>query len=266
MVGDIRVLLTGRNDEETTNLVTSFRSNNMNVSVCGKNGAELLECIIEVEPDVVIMDDFLEQIDAIGVLTRLGALNPVKRPLIVVLSSTDNGSFQKSFLREGADYCFLKPVEAHLVVERVVQMLSWKGVGVFANANSSQELEIAVSEILHKVGIPAKHKGFRYLREAILLVIEYPEMINQVTTLLYPAIAENHNSNPLAVERTMRYAIGQAWKKGNIVLFKTYFGYAVKEPQKPSNSEFIARVSDDLRFKKKMHMQLDGPYVYVELF
>lgn len=266
MLENIKVLLTGKNDEETTALVTSFRSNNMNVKVCGKNGAELLECISEMNPDVVIMDDFLEHIDALGVLSRMDALNPVKRPLVVVMSSIDNKNFQKFFLGAGADYCFLKPIDAQLVVERVMQMLSWKDVSVFANSQSSQELEIAVSEILHKVGIPTKHKGFRYLREAILLVIEYPELINQVTTALYPIIAKNYNSDPLAVERTMRYAIGQAWKKGNIVLLKTYFGYAVKDPKKPSNSEFIARVSDDLRFKKKMHMQLDGPYVYVELF
>lgn len=266
MVGDISVLLTGKNDEETTALVTSFRSNNMNVKVCGKNGAELLACITEMNPDVVIMDDFLEQIDALGVLSRMDVFDSVKRPLVMLMSSIDNKNFQKSFFGAGVDYCFLKPIDAQLVAERVIQMLSWKDVSVFANSQSSQELEIAVSEILHKVGIPTKHKGFRYLREAILLVIEYPELINQVTTALYPIIAKNYNSDPSAVERTMRYAIGQAWKKGNIVLFKTYFGYAVKDPKKPSNSEFIARVSDDLRFKKKMHMQLDGPYIYIKMF
>lgn len=266
MIGDIKVLLTGKNDEETTALVTAFRSNDMSACVCSRNGMELLKGINEINPDVVIMEGFLDHIDALGVLLRMETVSPDKRPLFIVMSSIDNKNFQKSFLAAGADYCILKPINAQLIVERIKQMLSWKSVGVFANRQSPQDVAIAVSDILHKVGIPAKHKGFRYLREAILLVIEYPELINQVTTSLYPIIARNYNSDPAAVERAMRYAIGKAWEKGNVVFFKTYFGYAIKAPEKPCNSEFIARISDDLRFKKKMHMHLDGPYIYEKLF
>ena len=266
MVGNVRVLLTDNNDTETTALVTSLYSNDMEACVCSRNGAKLLEYIKEINPDVVIMDAFMDHIDALGVLARMDALCPVKRPLIMVTSSIENKKFQKILLGSGADYYLLKPIRAALIVERIKQMLSEKNTDTITSRQSAQDMAIAVTEILHKVGIPAKHKGFRYLREAILLVIEYPELINQVTTTLYPTIAKVYNSDPHAVERAMRYAISRAWEKGNVAFFKTYFGYAIKNPEKPCNSEFIARVSDDLRFKNKMNMQLDGPYIYEKMF
>ncbi len=266
MIRDISVFLTGKNDEETMKLVSCFRSEGVKISVFNKNGAELLKRMKEAQPDVVIMDDFMEHVDALGVLSRLEDLNPTKRPVTIVMLSVDNKNIQKSFWSAGVDYCFLKPVDAQLLAERVVQILSWKDLNTFENFQGPQALEIAVTEILHKVGIPARHKGFHYLRDAILLVIEHPEVINKVTAVLYPTVAKKYNSAPLAVERAMRYAIGKAWEKENMVLFRTYFGYTVSNPEKPSNSEFIARVSDDLRFKNRMHMKLDGPFVYAEKF
>lgn len=260
MVGNVTVLLTAENNNETNQLVGAMRSNGMNVKLCNKNGAELIDNIKTLKPDVVIMDAFMNHIDALGVLMRINEMNPVKRPLIIVMSYINNNDFQKNFIRAGADYCFIKPVEARMVAERVVQMLSWKDVGVFANSQTSQEIEVVISDILHNIGIPVKVKGYRYLREAILIVVENPASINYVTTILYPAIAEKYNSDPASVERAMRYAIKQAWDRGNVFAFKSYFSLAVKNPKKPTNSEFVCRIADDLRFKRKMHMQLDGPY------
>lgn len=260
MVSNVKVLLTADNNDETIQLVGAMCSNGMDVKLCNKNGAELIDSIKSMNPDVVIMDAFMNHIDALGVLMRINAMNPVKRPLIIVMSYIDNSDLQKTFIREGADYCFIKPIEARIVAERVVQMLSWKGVGVFSNFQTFQEPELVVSDILHRVGIPIKVKGFRYLREAILLVIENPDIINSVTKILYPAIAEKYNSDPKSVERDMRYAIKIAWDNGHVVAFKSYFSCAVKNPKKPTNSEFICLISDDLRFKMKMRMQLDGPY------
>ena len=260
MVGNVNVLLTADNNDEAIQLVGAMGSNGMKVELCHKNGAELIDSIKSMKPDVVIMDAFMKHIDALGVLMRINDMNPVKRPLIIVMSYIDNNDFQKAFIREGADCCFIKPVEERIVAERVVQMLSWSGVGVFGNSQTTQELEIVISDILHHIGIPVKVKGYRYLREAILLAVENPEIINNVTKILYPAIAEKYNSDPKSVERDMRYAIKQAWDKGNVVAFKSHFSLAVKNPKKPTNSEFIGRISDDLRFKRKMHMQLDGPY------
>lgn len=264
MHSKIKVLLTAENDEGKQ-LVATLYLNGMEVYICQKNGAELLRKIHTVNPDVVIMDAFMRHIDGLGVLTRINTMNPMKRPLIFVLSCFENDVFKKTFLKEGADYCFVKPVEPGLIAERISQMFSRYGVGVFANKQITQELEIAINEVLYSLGISAKIKGFRYLREAIRLVVEKPEIINNVTRVLYPMVAERFNSNPHSVERDMRYAVKLAWDKGNVEMFQSYPGCVIKSPQRPTNSEFIARVSDDLRFKRKMHMKLDGPYKSVKI-
>ena len=261
MINNIRVLLTEDSNIDTAKLFDILNSMGMKVKCCSRNGAEVLRLVTEFEPDVIIMDAFMQHIDGFGVLTRINQMNPLYRPLITILSCVDNDSFQKMFLKAGADYCFLKPIDTNLIAERIMQMISWKDVGVFANFRSSQDLNVAVSEILHRIGIPAKIKGYRYIRDAIILLIERPEVINNVTTILYPDIAEKYNSDSASVERAMRYAIKLAWDSGNELMFKSYFGYMSENFKKPSNSEFIARISDDLRYKLKMNMQLFESYL-----
>lgn len=266
MVCKKSVLLATKNNDETKKFIDVLRLNEMQVHLCQKNGIELLEMMYEINPDVIIMEAFMSYIDGLGVLSRINNMNPVDRPLIIVMTSIDDDSLQKEFFKNGADYCFVKPFESQMVAERIIQMLSWKSVGVFANSQATQEMELAIGKILHQIGFSAKLKGYTYLREAIMMVIDNPSIINRVTTVLYPTIAQNHKCDAASVERAMRYAIKEAWDKGNISTFKTYFGYAIKNPKRPTNSEFIALIADDLRFKRKMHMTLDGPYNCVNLF
>ena len=86
MVGNIRVLLTDEKDEGTAQLANALRSNRMDVKLCQKNGAELLNLIEETNPDVIIMDAFLQHIDAVGVVSRINMKDPTNRPLIIVMS------------------------------------------------------------------------------------------------------------------------------------------------------------------------------------
>ena len=261
-----RVLLAMKNDNETQELVDVLNLNKMQTHLCQKNGIELLSMFEEVNPDVIIMEAFMSCIDALGVLSRINKMNPVNRPIIIVMTSIDRDRLQKEIFKNGADYCFIKPFDSQMLVERIIQMLSWKSVGVFANSQATQNMECAVSEILFKIGFSAKLKGYTYLREAILMVIDNPSIINSVMTVLYTTIAEKHKSDAAAVERAMRYAIKDAWGKGNVIALKTYFGFAINNPKRPTNSEFIAFVADDLRFKRSMHWDLDGPYNFANIF
>lgn len=264
MVKDVKVLLTEDSNIDTIELFDILNARGMKVKCCARNGAEVLQLVKEIEPDVIIMDAFMQHIDGLGVLTRINQMNSVNRPLITILSCIDNDIFQKVFLKEGADYCFFKPVDEILIAERIMQMMSWKGVGAFANFHSSQDMNVEVSEILHQIGIPAKIKGYRYIREAIIYVVENPEAINHITSILYPTIAELYKTDSASVERAMRYAIKLAWDSGSYIMFKSYFCCWSENFKKPTNSEFIARISDDLRYKRRMNMQLYESYGYVK--
>ena len=107
--------------------------------------------------------------------------------------------------------------------------------------------------IIHQLGVPAHIKGYLYLREAILMVINEIELLGAVTKELYPLIAEKYNTTASRVERAIRHAIEVAWSRGNVETITNLFGYTIDlERGKPTNSEFIAMIADKLRMESKV--------------
>lgn len=118
---------------------------------------------------------------------------------------------------------------------------------------SSSDLEVLVSDIMHQIGVPAHIKGYQYLREAIILSINDTEMMNSVTKVLYPTVAKRFATTSSRVERAIRHAIEVAWDRGDVDVLSSYFGYTIQNTRgKPTNSEFIAMISDKLRLQLKI--------------
>ena len=115
------------------------------------------------------------------------------------------------------------------------------------DGTETYDLYKKVSETLRKFGIPAHIRGYNCLRTAIVMIVEDPEMMNGVTKVLYPKIAEKYNTTSSRVERAIRHAIELAWDSGNDDIFKKFFG----GKEKPTNSEFIAGLSDRLKLEIK---------------
>ncbi len=251
MIGNVSVLLTDDKDENSLKLATVLRSNKMNVRMCGKNGAEVLKMYEETKPDVIVMDAFLQHIDAMGVISRINMNDPVKRPLVIVMSSIDNPNFERELTKSGVDYFFLKPIDAQMMAERIIQILSWKGVSPSNSKPVQEELNVVITEILHQIGVPAHIKGYQYVREAIRLTVENPEMLNSVTKILYPTVAKSFKSTSSRVERAIRHGIEVAWDRGDVDVLNSYFGYTIQSQRgKPTNSEFVAMISDKIRLKR----------------
>ena len=117
---------------------------------------------------------------------------------------------------------------------------------------NQDNLEALVTNVIHEVGVPAHIKGYQYLREAIMLVVNDIDVINQITKQLYPEIAERYSTTPSRVERAIRHAIEVAWGRGQQEAVENIFGYTVSASKgKPTNSEFIAMIADKLRLEIK---------------
>ena len=115
------------------------------------------------------------------------------------------------------------------------------------------DLEAQVTEIIHRIGVPAHIKGYQYLRTAIMMTIEDNDLINAVTKVLYPSVAKKYQTTSSRVERAIRHAIEVAWDRGDIDTLNAFFGYTVQnERGKPTNSEFIAMIADNMRLKNKI--------------
>ncbi|MCD7872234.1 MAG: sporulation transcription factor Spo0A [Clostridiales bacterium] len=218
--------------------------------LCPKDGNKVISLIKSMKFDVLIMDAFMANADAADVLEEISDYLPEK-PIIILLSPVNNQNFENQMFNSGTDYYFLKPVSAENAVKRIKRIFTWKENGN-NRVNSREDLDVIISGILHQLGVPAHIKGYQYLRTAIKLCVEDSKMLDGVTKLLYPRIAKIHSSLPTRVERAIRHAIEVAWSRGNSNVFSSYFGYTVQiQRGRPTNSEFIAMITDKLRLDMK---------------
>ncbi len=253
----ITVMLAEEGTEYGQTCANVLRSYGYEVMLAPKDGSEVLTRLPNNTPDVLLMDLFMPRVDALGVLKAMPELKLCKRPLVMLMSSVDNVRFEREVLAAGADYYFLKPFDLDVLAERISQLTGWNTAGqenIKKTSDHAQgNLEVTVSEIMHQIGVPAHIKGYQYLREAIILSINDSEMMNSVTKLLYPTVAKTFKTTPSRVERAIRHAIEVAWDRGDVDVLSSYFGYTIQNTRgKPTNSEFIAMISDKLRLRMKV--------------
>lgn len=253
----LRIMLAEEGTDYCQTCTNILKNSGHEVFVVPKDGAEILSRINSISPDVLLMDAFMPRVDALGVLKSLKNQNLSKRPLVMVMSGVDNSKFEQEILLAGADYYFIKPFDVNVLAERISQMTGWNRAGHDNIMKSTQpctddDLDVIVSEIMHQIGVPAHIKGYQYLREAIILSINDDEMMNSVTKLLYPSVAKTFSTTPSRVERAIRHAIEVAWDRGDVDVLSSYFGYTIQNTRgKPTNSEFIAMISDRLKLRMK---------------
>ena len=124
---------------------------------------------------------------------------------------------------------------------------------VAAPEEKNYDLEQDVTDMIHEIGVPAHIKGYQYLREAIMMSVEDSEMMGSITKILYPTIAKKYRTTASRVERAIRHAIEVAWDRGDVDVLNSYFGYTIHNGRgKPTNSEFIAMISDKFRLQLKI--------------
>ncbi len=113
--------------------------------------------------------------------------------------------------------------------------------------NRERALDERIANIFISAGIPPHIKGYQFLREAVKQTVDVPEMINNITKELYPAVARRFNTSPSKVERAIRHAIEVAWSRGKIENINNIYGIKIfARGEKPTNGELIALVADKL--------------------
>ncbi len=251
-----KILIADDTTEFSKSCIAALRDRNMDVYSCEKDGKKLLEAIGEIKPNIVLADVFMPSADIISVMQSVFSDFDFK-PVFFAMAGFDNPRLERETMASGATYYFVKPFDIRLLAERIYQLSGFRRNDLFIRTKNQNvngdELEIMITDIIHKIGVPAHIKGYSYLREAIILSVKDVEMINSVTKLLYPTIAKSFNTTPSRVERAIRHAIEVAWDRGDTNVLDSYFGYTVQNQRgKPTNSEFIAMMADNLRLNVKM--------------
>jgi len=258
----IKVLIADDN-REFCGILKNYFSDNSDfelVDVCA-NGMEVINVIQKDEVDVLILDLIMPYMDGIGVLQKINAMNLEKRPKIIILTAFGQENITQKAVQMGVDYYILKPFDLEVLSERVRQVVNEipgsdhpAPIATIAMpAMNGRNMEVEVTKVIHEIGVPAHVKGYQYLREAIMLVIDEINYLGAVTKELYPTIAQKYDTTPSRVERAIRHAIELAWDRGDIDKINKVFGYTISgEKGKPTNSEFIAIVADRLRLENKV--------------
>ncbi len=221
------------------------------------NGEEALTMITTVLPDVVLLDVLLSKLDGIGVIRQVKKELADDSPIFIVMSIVSNHNMLLEANNAGASMCMIKPVNTESLVYHIENLLpkDFDMLSLPSEENSSNDLESQVTKIIHQIGVPAHIKGYQYLRTAIILTVNDSDIINSVTKILYPTVAKKYQTTTSRVERAIRHAIEVAWDRGDVEVLNSYFGYTIQNNRgKPTNSEFIAMIADNLRLKYRMYV------------
>lgn len=251
MPDKIRILVADDNTSFTNELASRIESMpDMELVDVVRDGIMALQRFRQLKPDVILLELVLPYLDGFGVLKSVKKQSPETKT--IVLSSLDREQLLHMAMELGADYFILKPFECDVLLQRVRQMVTPQGV-LQLKLNKRLYLEQVITEEITRIGIPAHYKGYRYLKEAIAMVIEDPSLLNAVTKRLYPLVAERFNTTGNKVERAIRHAIETAWVRGNLEILNDIFGYSVdRDKGKPTNSAFIATLADKIRLETKV--------------
>jgi len=222
-------------------------------------GIDLEDKIRATKPDFVFVDIWFSGRNIAEVIKSIKQIYPDPRdtPEIIVTSSSTSSLVFSEAMDAGAMYCINKALDCEPLVERLSKLygfkLAYKQKISQGYPTPQMDLETQVTNILHRIGVPAHIKGYQYLRTAILMTIEDNDLINSVTKILYPAVAKKYQTTSSRVERAIRHAIEVAWDRGDIEVLNSYFGYTIQNNRgKPTNSEFIAMIADNVRLKNKI--------------
>ena len=258
----IKILIADENNEFRANLKDNLLHMNMEIVDETSNGLDVLTKIKRAMPDIVLIDIWLPKMDTVQIIKKSKTLFPTQNqaPDFIVFSYCSNQNLFLEAIDAGASYWMQKPFDYGTLKERILRIAKSRGSGFKASLASEYkyavetgDLEAQVTSIIHKIGVPAHIKGYQYLRTAIMMTVEDNELINSVTKILYPTVAKKYQTTSSRVERAIRHAIEVAWDRGDIDTLNAYFGYTIQnERGKPTNSEFIAMIADNLRLKNKI--------------
>ena len=249
-----RVLVVDDNKSITAKIEKQFSSHAViKVVKVINNGADALDYIInhKNEYDIICMDIILPDIDGLTILEKMKQ-EGIKKKVIVLTSYKKEYTINMTN-QYGVSYYMLKPFSMLALETRIIEIAKKENLKAVELNDKERELHVAISKILHQLGIPSHIKGYNYIRESVFLFYKNSDSYGGITKEIYPEVALRFSTTASRVERAIRHAIEVSWNRGDYDLMEELFGNSVAfDKAKPTNSEFIASIADRLRYDKKL--------------
>jgi len=239
----IKIYIADTTDE---NGIYSYFKENEKFEIVGNksNGTEIISEVEKLKPQFLIMEVILSGVDGFTVFECIKQSMGANCPKVIFVSNLTHSGFVAKAMKEGASYFMVKPISPKNLEERILDLNKPEKESL---SKESKQLDEKISNIFISIGIPAHIKGYQFLREAVKLAVEKPEIIGSITKQLYPTIAERFETSSSKVERGMRHAIEVAWNRGKIENINSLFGLKIySSNEKPTNGELIALIADKM--------------------
>ena len=257
-MNDMRIMLVDDNAELRRTMREHLqRQENMRVMAECATGLEALEALGKTPVDVILLDIIMPQMDGYSFLEEMNRQQLPNPPQVIVVSALGRDDFIMRAVELGARFYMIKPIDLNALTHRIREVCGQAAESaVPANRVSmpgrAPTIDEKLASLFLTIGIPAHIKGYAFLREAVKMVIENPDVINRITKELYPGIGKRFNTSASKVERAIRHAIEVAWSRGRIDTLNKAFGCRVATKEdKPTNGEFIAMIADKLALEQR---------------
>lgn len=260
MMDKIKVVVADDNELMRQMIVDSLEDDEQ-IDVVGTatDGETAIKIIKETHPDVVLLDLVMPKKDGLTVMEAIETDEKYtgKRPCYVVISAAGSEDIVNQALQTGASYFIMKPFDGDALVKRIKRIsgnaMSVKVPGViYERSEREADMEQLTINLLRDIGVPLRMVGYKYLKDAIMLVLKDSDALLSITKNVYPEIASMHETSAGNVERNIRYVIESTWNRRQDKKYAKIDEVIFKDMnKKPTNSEFILICSETIHFKLK---------------
>ena len=243
-------------DTESVSLITDIIAEEPGIRMVaraydGESGYSLIRSLL---PDIVIAGLILPGSDGFALMEKVfGDVEIPVKPRFLITSRLKDPQVVSQALQSGASYYLIKPCSyetTQLAIRRICAMnanLVLSDPETPYRVNSQKPTQQA-GYLLRSLGVPLHLRGYMFLIDSLVLVTQDRGCLNMITKMVYPEVSRKYHTSPTRVERAIRHAIEACWARGNRAKMMEVFGRAGLLPEhRPSNSEFLAVLSDRLR-------------------
>ena len=110
--------------------------------------------------------------------------------------------------------------------------------------------EKKVSKLLYDLMLPPSYKGYRYMKDAILMLCDDNYVCTSFTKNIYPVIAEKYGSTSQNIEKNIRSAVNKIYAVNSREDLEKTLGKSPIIYDKPSNVKFVTFCAEKLRLER----------------
>ena len=234
-----RILLAHRSSIVLVNLTEELRRRRVMAEIeAVQTGALLIQRQCFLPAGVILVD--LAFANAERILECLSG-DP-SRPRIYACSDAPDRASLPPCAHRIADGCGLNGTPVGAICDALISLLQQDAPPELRAARRARRHE-DLQRLLFLAGVSPHLKGGRYLREAPDMAGDDPRLLDNMDGRLYPALALRRGDSPANVERSMRYAVCQVWRRMEPVE-RLRLLPRCSEP--PGNKQFLAALNSRL--------------------